>query len=478
MPRSSCESGKHMEITRRDFLSGVAAGAGSLLCGRIGTVTSSKGERADVTLRIGRVQVDVAPGHTVSTVAYNGCAPGPLIRLRQGVPVAVEILNDTSTPEYVHWHGFPVPADIDGTEEERSLVVPARRRLRYRMTPEESGSRYVHSHVMAMRDLTKGVYSGQFGFVYVEPKSDPGNYDQEVFLATHEWEPFFIDADEDSMAAAVERFGETDWGPPMVEVAYGVRSINGKALGHGEPIRVKEGQRVLFHILNASATENIELSLPGHQFLVIALDGNPVPRPRMVGTLELGVAERVDAVVDMKNPGVWILGSTDDDVRGSGLGILVEYEGKSGTAKQRGPQGMGWDYTLFGASRATAAPDETIPMIIDRIPPDAGGFERWTINGKNYDPDEPKILRKGGRYRLVFDNRTADAHPLHLHRNTFELTNINGKRTSGVRKDVVLVKGYQTVEVDFMARQEGLTLFHCHNQLHMDTGFKTLLDVA
>jgi len=52
---------------------------------------------------------------------------------------------------------------------------------------------------------------------------------------------------------------------------------HGKALGYGEPVRVKEGQRVLFHILNGSATENIELALPGHQFQVIALDGNPVP---------------------------------------------------------------------------------------------------------------------------------------------------------------------------------------------------------
>jgi FtsP/CotA-like multicopper oxidase with cupredoxin domain len=80
--------------------------------------------------------------------------------------------------------------------------------------------------------------------------------------------------------------------------------------------------------LNASATENIRLYLPGHEFVVIALDGNPVPRPQRLGLLELGAAERVDAFVEMKNPGVWILGSTDDDMRGNGLGILIEYAGK------------------------------------------------------------------------------------------------------------------------------------------------------
>ncbi len=139
-------------------------------------------------------------------------------------------------------------------------------------------------------------------------------------------------------------------------------SINGKALG---PIRVKEGQRVLFHILNASATENIQLSLPGHDFLVVALDGNPVPRPRHCESLLLGAAERVDAIVEMNNPGIWILGSTDDDVRGAGLGILVEYAGKKGQAILSKTVRTPWDYTLFGVEHETREPDATIPILIE-----------------------------------------------------------------------------------------------------------------
>ena len=48
-------------------------------------------------------------------------------------------------------------------------------------------------------------------------------------------------------------------------------------LGHGEPIRVKQGEGVLFHVLNGSATEIRSLALPGHTFRAVALDGNPVP---------------------------------------------------------------------------------------------------------------------------------------------------------------------------------------------------------
>jgi len=467
-------------MTRRSFLSGVLAGGSALLYGTSWATAPPDHSPVDVTLHIGTAQVDVAPANAITTTAYNGALPGSLIRLREGAEVVVDIFNDTGTPEYVHWHGFPVPADIDGTEEEKSLLVPAHGQLRYRMTPQEAGSRWVHSHAMAMEDLTRGVYNGQFGFVYVEAKNNPGRYDQELFLTTHEWEPFFVEADDDNMPGSVEEFGETDWGPSMVEVGYRIRSINGKALGHGEPIRVREGQRVLFHILNASATENIQLSLPGHEFLVTALDGNPVPRPQKVGVLELGAAERVDAMVAMNNPGVWILGSTNDDVRGSGLGILVEYAHRKGLATPRTPTGTPWDYTLFGADHAAPAPEEILPMVIAQVPPGANdlGLERWTINGQSYDPkNEPMAVRKGSRYRFVFNNQSSDDHPLHLHRNTFELTRVNGKPTAGVRKDVVVVKASQKVEVDFVPAQEGLTLFHCHNQFHMDHGFKMLFDV-
>ena len=465
-------------LTRRGFLSGVAAVVAGVTAGPTWAALPGYNSPADVTLRIGPVKVDVAPGKTILTTGYNGSVPGPLIRLCEGVPVTVDLFNDTGIPEYVHWHGFPFSAAMDGTQNENSLSVPPHGHLRYRMTPQAAGSRWVHSHVMTMDDLTVGSYSGQFGFVYVEPKEDPGRYDQEVFLSTHEWEPFFIDMDDDDNPSAVEEFGETDWGPSMVEVGYRIGSINGKALGHGEPIRVKEGQRVLFHILNASATENIQLALPGHEFLVTALDGNPVPRPRKVPSLDLGAAERVDAIVEMSHPGVWILGSTDDGIRGGGLGVLVEYAGHSRIAMNVAASTAPWDYAQFGLRRPQLPADVTLPMVIARIPAGENGFERWTINGKSYrSSDPPVVLRKGARYRFAFHNTSSDAHPLHLHRSSFELTRIDGRVTSGLLKDVVLIGAHQRIEVDLTPEQEGLMLFHCHNQFHMDRGFQMLFDV-
>lgn len=465
-------------LTRRGFLFGAAATVGEFATDSAMAALPMRNMPADVTLRIGAVTVDVAPGKTIHTTGYNGSVPGPLIRLREGVAVTVDLFNDTAAPEYVHWHGFSLSAAIDGTQDENSLFVPPHGHLRYRMTPQSTGARWVHSHVMAMDDLTVGAYSGQFGFVYVEPDDNPGRYDQEVFLATHEWEPFLIDMDDDNNPSTVEEFGETDWGPSMVEVGYRIGSINGKALGYGEPIRVKEGQRVLFHILNASATENIQLALPGHEFLVTALDGNSVPRPCKVPSLDLGAAERIDAIVEMSRPGVWILGSTDDDVRGAGMGVLVEYAGHTGIGMNARSVAAPWDYTQFGLQHPQRPVDVTLPMVIARTPAGQNGFEQWTINSKNYrSQDPPMVLHRDVRYRFAFHNASSEAHPLHLHRSSFELTRIDGKVTSGLLKDVVLIGAHQRMEVDWMPEQEGLMLFHCHNQFHMDHGFQMLFDV-
>jgi FtsP/CotA-like multicopper oxidase with cupredoxin domain len=473
------------EHTRRDFLSGVTIGSGLLLAGcNRGGETGGAGTPsgpADVTLRIGPALVDIAKDHTISTIGYNGQVPGPVIRLREGAAVTVDLFNDTDSAELVHWHGFIIPTYVDGAEEEKSLAVPAHGHLRYRLTPRPSGARFVHTHVMPMSDLSRGTYTGQFGFVYIEPKNNPGQYDQELFLATHEWEPYFTTAEdeEEDDPGAKPPEPKKDEKPNGWEIGYQRFTINGKCLGYGEPVRVKEGQRVLFHFLNASATENIQLALPGHQFQVVALDGNAVPHPQLVDVLELGTAERIDAVVEMKSPGVWILGTPKDDDRKNGMGTVVEYANRSGAPRWIKPAKKAWDYTIFGESREVPKPDETIPMVIGKINGGTGGFNQWTINGRSYDAkDEPRKLYRAKRYRLVFDNQTDDAHPVHLHRNSFELTNVYGKPTAGVMKDVVLVKGFRKIEVDFTPAMEGLTLFHCHQQLHMDYGFKMLFDAV
>jgi FtsP/CotA-like multicopper oxidase with cupredoxin domain len=266
------------------------------------------------------------------------------------------------------------------------------------------------------------------------------------------------------------------------EVGYELFSINGRTWSHGTPIRVKEGERVLFHILNASATEIRSLALHGHMFRVIALDGNPVPVRAEVPVLWIGTAERVSAIVEMHHPGVWLMGDLADDDRGNGMGIVVEYAGRTGKPYWKRPKPHPWDYTIFGKPNpALAKPDETIEITIVKHNAVLGGFNQWTLNDQAFSMRTMKpayTLHEGRRYRLKLRNASDDIHPLHLHRHSFELTRIGGKPTAGVIKDVVMLGGFQDVELDFVADNPGPTLFHCHQQLHMDYGFMALFNYA
>ena len=484
--------------SRRDFLKLGSAGAFAVVfpaCGREPSPTSDRPTApADYTIRIAPGLVELAPDRIIATTLYNNQFPGPLIRLREGVPVTIDLFNDTDTPEQLHWHGQLVPVDVDGSAEQGTPFIPPHGHRRITFTPGPAGVRFYHTHNVAGPDLRMGQYGGQVGIVYIEPKSHAGAYDQEVFLLLKEFEPSFSrggDMPLDFLAPAtrdpqLESRGETAMKaslakgmPHGFEVGYDAFSINGKMLGHGEPIRVKPNERVLLHVVNGSATEIRSLALPGHTFQIVALDGNPVPTQAEARVLWIGTGERVSAIVHMTTPGAWVLGDVGGD-REHGLGIVVEYAGAKGKPQWHKAPDEKWDYTRFGREGAsTPAPDQTIDLVFTKDNAAVNGFNRWLINDAAFSMDtrQPTFkLQRGKRYRLRMRNASDDVHPMHLHRHVFEVTKFAGRAISGLMKDVVMVGGYQEVEIDFTADAPGLSLFHCHMQLHMDFGFMALFD--
>jgi FtsP/CotA-like multicopper oxidase with cupredoxin domain len=501
----------NLEHSRRRFLKTASLATGALLLSSNNSLAQTESTiesnasdvapadsgSADYTLHIRNSPIEIAPKRIISATTYNGQFPGPLLRLKEGQQVRVDLYNDTDTPEQLHWHGQQVPVDVDGAAEEGTPFIPAHGKRRIVFTPKPVGLRFYHTHNRAGADLAAGQYSGQVGPVYVEPRQEPGKYDREVFLTLKEFEPTFSRGGDMAMDflspsapdQALQETGESAMKaslgkgmPHGYEVGYRSFTINGRMLGHGEPIRVKQGERVLFHILNGSATEIRSLALPGHSFQLIALDGNPVPNPARVPVLWLGTAERISAAIEMNHPGIWILGDLDNDDRPHGMGIVVEYAGRAGKAQWIAPPPFRWNYLRFAKPGASApAPEETFDMTFRKENAAEEGFNRWTINGRSY-PMTGEIapasfhLKQGKRYRIRMHNASDDIHPVHLHRHSFELASIAGKPASGILKDVLMLGGYQEAEVDFIADNPGLTLFHCHQQLHMDFGFMTLFD--
>ena len=447
-------------MNRRDFLAGCSALATASML-RSPVEAFAQEPSADVSLTIAPLELEIAPGKTIHTIAYNGSVPGPLIRWPQGKPITIEVLNQTSDPEIVHWHGLWISSNMDGAMEEGSPMIPSQGRQRYSFTPNPAGFRWYHTHTYAGHNLKKAAYTGQFGCFYIEPKEDAGSYDQEIFLTLHDWNAYMGGGGDASM-----------------DVSYDYATINGKMLGAGEPIRVKEGQRVLFHVLNASATLTHWLACSGHTMQVVAMDGNPVPIQKRVEAIRLAPAERIDVTVEMKKPGVWILGETRDELRKAGMGIVIEYAGEQGEPRWAAPPEAQWDYSQFARPGKSTEPDVRIPLVFRSKFTGHGDFDHWMINGKSFPKTDTITLQQGKRHRLMMRNESTDDHPVHLHRHTFEVTNLDGVAMSGLMKDVLVVKAKSTVEVDFVAANPGTTLFHCHQQSHMDFGFMMLFRYA
>jgi FtsP/CotA-like multicopper oxidase with cupredoxin domain len=442
-------------LRRRDFLRSFAAGVAGAL-----PISASA---ADFTLRIQPVTVELSPKHHVKTIGYNGTAPGPLLRVPEGKTISIDVVNETDITEIVHWHGLHIPSDVDGAMEEGTPAVAPHSSARYTFPATPSGTRWYHTHSPAGRNLNRAAYTGQFGFFYIDPRNEPGAYDAEFFLALKEWDAFWT-----------TQMGNGD----SLDVGYQRFSINGRSLGFAEPLRVKEGQRIMLRILNASATQLRRIALAGHRFRVVALDGNPVASPQDVDVLELGPAERIDAQVTMNAPGVWILGATDDHDRQAGMGVVIEYAGRTGTPAWHAPSRAPWNYTTFGMPAGETETAVPIPLVFRKKFVSSRWQDKWTVNGKQFPHTDPIRFTTGGVYRLIFDNQSDEAHPVHLHRHTFELLNVAGVNTRGVRKDVVMVAPNSQVHVKLIANNPGPTLFHCHNQMHMDFGFMTMFQYA
>ena len=90
----------------------------------------------------------------------------------------------------------------------------------------------------------------------------------------------------------------------------------------------------------------------------------PGAAPAEVPVLWLGNGERISAIVEMKRPGIWVLGDTNDEDRGRGMGIVVEYAGRKGKPQWQAPKPLPLGLPAASAppSATAASADETLEL--------------------------------------------------------------------------------------------------------------------
>ena len=122
---------------------------------------------------------------------------------------------------------------------------------------------------------------------------------------------------------------------PVYNPTYNSFLINGKAFPDTPVFPVREGETVRFRLINAG--NFLHTWHPhGHTMLITHKDGYELPAPYKADTLAIAPGERYDYVMEMDNPGIWMIHdqmgqyAANDNVHPGGMITCFPYDGFEG----------------------------------------------------------------------------------------------------------------------------------------------------
>jgi FtsP/CotA-like multicopper oxidase with cupredoxin domain len=498
--------------SRREFLSRAAlVGIGSVTLPTVGAALGGWRSEAsgvgvsrvrEFRLETREVTWELAPGKVIKAMAYNGQVPGPEIRIKEGERVRVVLRNALGEPTTVHWHGVDVPNAMDGVPGITQKPVPPGGTFVYEFEARPAGTRWYHTHFNDHRQLDLGLVAP----LIIEPAGpEPFAFDREYTLVLDDWATGtgrpVPPTDEGTAGVRGDRggmmggmrgmmggmMGRRGMGGMMgggEEPAYDTMTINGRAYPATEPLRVQAGERVRLRLINASAEHTHVMRLAGHRLSVTHTDGNPLVQPVEVDALPIAPSERYDALVTARRPGAWFLYCAAPGHAAAGEQVLVVYEGRDSAKPEAPVEGVSglsvWQYGLGRGRPVLPRPSPRERNFDLTLGGGMMGSEVWTINGKQYPNTDPLDARKGDRVRVRLGNMSMEAHPMHLHGQSFKVLAVNGRRLDvPLVKDSVDVEAHMgAVDIEFTAHNPGDWFFHCHKPMHMDGGMIALARVS
>jgi FtsP/CotA-like multicopper oxidase with cupredoxin domain len=497
-------------VSRREFmktagragLATVALGAGwaSLIPRRVGAAApGAAGGVREILLVAREVEWELAPGKRIKAWTYNGRVPGPELRLREGERVRIVLKNALPEPTTIHWHGVDVPNPMDGVPGVTQAPVKSGETFIYDFEARPAGTRWYHTHFQEHKQLDLGLYAP----LIIEPaEADPFPSDREYTLLFDDWAtgtgrplPSTREGTAGArggmggmmgrgMSGGMGRMMEGMMGGGQ-HPAYDTMTINGKAYPATEPLRVRKGERVRLRLINASADHTHIIRLAGHRLQVTHTDGNPLVRPVEVDAVPIGPSERYDVQFVADRPGAWFLYCAEPGHPGAGEQVAVLYEGHEGATLEPPIEGITdlslWRYSI-GRGREVLPAPTTGRQPEFRLALGGGMMDSdvWTINGKQYPRTDPLPVRRGDLVRVRFSNMSMEAHPMHLHGQSFKVLAVNGRRLAQpIVKDSVDVEAHMgAVDIEFTAHNPGDWFFHCHKPMHMEGGMITLAKIT
>ncbi len=293
-------------------------GPGSRMA-QVGPGATLSGER--IALNIGASHFTTG-GRSAHAVTVNGSLPAPLIRLREGQQVRIDVTNTLDEPSSVHWHGLLLPFQMDGVPGVSFPGIAPGETFSYRFPVRQSGTYWYHSH-SGIQEAT-----GLYGPIVIDPaESEPVAAEREHVLVLSDWSPVHphelmrrlklasglfnrqkqtlsgLIAGKDQPMAERLKWARMRMDPTDISDVTG-QTYSYLVNGHGTQENwtglFTPGEKVLVRVINASAMTNFNVRLPGLAMTVVAADGNAV-QPVDVDEFQIGIAETYDVIVQPKD---------------------------------------------------------------------------------------------------------------------------------------------------------------------------------
>ena len=300
------------------------------------------GEVIDLAVRGGRRSVQGRSGHGI---AVNGSVPGPLIRLREGQNVRLNVTNHLEEDTSIHWHGLLVPFQFDGVPGISFPGIKPHQTFTYEFPIRQSGTYWYHSHSGLQEQ------SGHYGPLVIDPAgAEPVQYDREYILLLSEFTPLhphFIMSrlrtgegyfnqqlsswtDKYPMSGAERRmWAEMRMLPTdIADVSAPTYTYlaNGRGPEEGLEYLFRSGELIRLRIINGSAMTFFNVRIPGLPMTVIAADGQNV-RPVEVDELQIATAETYDVIVEAAGAEAYAIVAESMDRSGMALAMLASRPG-------------------------------------------------------------------------------------------------------------------------------------------------------
>lgn len=304
----------------------------------------------DITLRIARMTM-VLDGRRSNAIGINGTVPAPLLRLREGQTVRLNVVNDLDEDSSIHWHGLLVPPQFDGVPGVSFPGIKPRSSFLYEFPIKQNGTYWYHSHSGLQEQL------GHYGPIVIDPAGpDPVQYDREhvLVLADHSQispreifrrmkvDPGHFNFQRQTLAGLLSGKDQKlkdrlDWGRMRMDPTD-VLDVTGAAYtyivnGHGPRDNwtglFRPGERVRLRVINASAMTNFNVRVPGLPLRIVQADGQNV-HPVEVEEFQIGVAETYDAIVTPAEDKAYTIVAEAVDRSGMARATLAPRPGMAG----------------------------------------------------------------------------------------------------------------------------------------------------